>query len=344
MKHEETGLRHTGGRALIAFLVLTITASGASCKRTSVENGNAAANTNAAEETATAPPYQTREPERYQATVVTTGSIGGQNPATGGAPGSSNQQVSVARDGTRRRMEFELMPGVKMLFLQLPEGSYLLYPAKKMYAEVRRSDGATANGNTGGASPDFSADKLINQSRAGARYEKLGTEEVNGRMTTKYRVTTRGAASTNAPAASSETIVWVDESLGMPIKSETTSTGGATGGSRYTMEIKDLKLEVDPSVFTLPKDYKKVEREQIQKEALSQMPGLTGSDGEEEAAQKALYQRFLENFKKDRPAAYAAAREYLEKYPEETTETKYLKTWIKAYEAQQGKEKAGKKQ
>ncbi len=345
MKHEKSGLSHAIGRALIIFLVLTIAALGASCKRTSVENGNAAtANTNAVEETATAPPYQTKEPERYQATVVTTGSIGGQ-PAANGMPGLSNQQVMVARDGERRRMEFDMLPGVKMVFLQLPEASYMIYPAKKMYAEVKRGDGAQPAGNTNSAPPDFSADKLINQSRVGARYEKLGTEEVGGRMTTKYRVTTRGAAQGNEQASSTETIVWVDESLGMPIKSETMSSGGATSGSRFTMEIKDIKLEVEPSLFTLPKDYKKVAREDIQKEALAQMPGLTGSDGEEEGARKALYKSFVDSIlKKDEEAAYATAREYLEQYPEESTETKNLKKWVAAYETKSGKGKAAKKQ
>lgn len=251
--------------ALTAFLLLTVATAGASCKRTSVENANAtSANTVSEAETSATPPYPTKEPERYQATVVNTS-------------GPISRETFVARDGEKRRMDFELLPGAKLTFIQLQDGRYLLYPAKKMYAEI----GTTAsNANGQGVPQDFSADKLINQARTGARYEKLGTEEVGGRTTTKYRVTTRGQTG-EGKEVTTETFVWVDESLGMPVKSETTSTGGPASGSKIGMEIKDIKLEVDASLFALPKDYKKATREDIQREALSRLPGVLGADNEE---------------------------------------------------------------
>jgi hypothetical protein len=261
--------------ALAAFLVLTIAAAGASCKRNRVENS---ANTNAApasDDTVQTPPFSTREPERYQWTRVITAVSSADAAAATGGQQPVTQSVFMARDGDRRREDYEILPGVKLLVLRLPEGSYTLYPSKKMYAEI---------GDTGDASnarqrvpPDFSADKLVNASRVGARYEKLGTEDVAGRATTKYRVTSGGAQG----AASVETIIWVDESLGMPIKSESTSRSQATGESRYTVEYRDIKLEAEPSLFSLPKDYRKVSQQDIQKETLSNLPGLLGGDAEE---------------------------------------------------------------
>ncbi|HEY0322466.1 MAG TPA: hypothetical protein VGC66_16040 [Pyrinomonadaceae bacterium] len=259
--------------ALVAFLVLTIAAAGASCKRTRVEP---AANANTASEadySATTPPFSTKEPERYQwARVITSVTAGDANSANQPAV---SQAVFMARDADKRREDYEILQGVKLTVLRLPEGSYTIYPAKKIYAEIGSAGNASSTA-TRNVPPDFSADKLVNASRTGARYEKLGTEEVNGRTTTKYRVTTKGVQTGEA----AETLIWVDESLGMPIKSESTTKSG-TGESKYTVEYKDIKLEADPSLFVLPKDYKKVSQEEIQRETLANLPGLLGGDGEE---------------------------------------------------------------
>jgi hypothetical protein len=179
----------------------------------------------------------------------------------------------MARDGDKRREDYDILQGVKLTVLRLPEGSYTIYPAKKIYAEM----GGAQSDNARGVPPDFSADKLVNASRTAARYEKLGTEEIMGRSTTKYRVTAKGAQ----PGEAIETIIWIDESLGMPIKSESTTRSEAAGESKYTVEYRDIKLEPDQSLFILPKDYRKVSQEEIQRETLSNVPGLFGADGEE---------------------------------------------------------------
>lgn len=326
MKHKREGVRHLR-LALVAFLALTILLAGTSCRRSRVEPA-ANANATAAEgEAATTPPFPTREPERYQWTRVITGAGAGDK-AGAGQPAVS-QSVFMARDGERRREDYEILQGVKLTVLRLPEGSFTLYPAKKIYAEL----GGAEQGGARNVPPDFSADKLVNASRTAARYERLGTEEVMGRATTKYRVTAKGAQ----PGETVETIIWVDESLGMPIKSESVARSEASGESKYTVEYRDIKLETDPSLFVLPKDYRKVTQEEIQKETLSNLPGLFGADREEEEeeARKALYMRFLKNFRDNPKVAYETAREYLRKYPVEADETNYLKRWIAAYEAKE---------
>ena len=258
--------------AFVAFLVLTVSASGTSCKRSRVENsGNSGAASNSDGMTQT-PPFQTREPERYQWTRVIT-AVSSTHTASTGEP-AVTQSVFMARDGDKRREDYELPQGVKMTVLRLPEGSYTLYPSKKMYAEI----GADSSREQSRATPDFSAEKMVNASRTGARYEKLGTEEMAGRMTTKYRVTVEGTAS---GAVSVETIVWIDESLGMPIRSESTSRSEAMGESKHTVEYRDIKLEADASLFVLPKDYRKVTRAEIERETLANLPGVMGGDNEE---------------------------------------------------------------
>ncbi|HKS28286.1 MAG TPA: hypothetical protein VJS44_10720 [Pyrinomonadaceae bacterium] len=61
---------------------------------------------------------------------------------------------------------------------------------------------------------------------------------------------------------------------------------------------------------------------------------------QDEEAKAALYNEFLKNYKTDPKAAYATAKQYLEKFPAESEQTAYLKKWITAYEA---KEKEARK-
>lgn len=253
--------------------LLTISAAGTSCRRNRVEQTGNANAPDAGVEAQTTPPFSTREPERYQWTRVITGTVAADK--GGAVEPAVSQSVFMARDGDRRREDYEILQGVRLTVLRLPEGSYTLYPAKKLYAELGGSESGTART----VPPDFSADKLVNASRTAARYEKLGTEELMGRATTKYRVT----STSNQQGETVETLIWIDEALGMPIKSETTTRSEATGESRYTVEYRDIKLEADPALFSLPKDYRKVSQEEIQRETLSRLPGMLGADGEEDA-------------------------------------------------------------
>lgn len=268
MKPFYRGTKGRAARSLVIFFLLTLALCGASCKRSQVAgNTNDAGPSTTAGETSTTPPFSTKEPERYQATMVTKGSLGEQSKIPGMSELKTTEML-VARDGERRRIDVELFPGTKVTYLQLPQGSYMLVPDKKIYAEFKPGEGEGQSGQMKNGSPDFSPDKLLNQSAGGARYEKLGAEDVGGRSTMKYRVTTTGRTGA-AKEATTETLIWIDEALGMPIKSETTNTGGAANGSKYSTELRDLKQEVDASVFELPPDYRKVEQKELQRLLLS---------------------------------------------------------------------------
>lgn len=258
--------------SLITLFALTCLLMSAACKWSNVGGPNdnrTNANASDAAVTSLTPPFSTKEPERYQATMITTGGLNDQTQPDAGAANQASQQTFIARDGERRRTDYELTQGVKITLLQLPTGDLLLWPAKKIYAELKQdaSDNTPNPANIGGA--DFSPDRLINESQAGAaRYEKLGAEELNGRKTTKYRVETRGQTGA-AKTVITETFIWVDETLGMPVKSETTMTGEATRGAKYTMELRDIKQDIDTALFELPKDYRKVAAREISGRILS---------------------------------------------------------------------------
>jgi hypothetical protein len=201
--------------------------------------------------TFTTPPFTTKEPDRYQAIRITslteTGSSGNSSPA-------QSTQVLIARDGERRREEY-FAGTSRVVYLEIPAGRFIVLPSNRLYADVSESSPLSDN-RPDDSPPDTSApspDQLLNEANAPATYEKLGEEAVEGRTTIKYRVVVITGAD-----AQNETLIWVDEALGMPIRSESMSTSGGHS-SKVTMELKDLKLEVDERLFSWPSDYRKAE-------------------------------------------------------------------------------------
>ena len=191
------------------------------------------------------PPFQTREPERYRATRTLTNIT---------ASGQTNvMKHAIAKDGELRRIEAEVV-SVKMIFLFNPQGRFVLLPDEKVYMDQaeRPAPGAIDE-------DESSADRLLHTESGTSSYQQLGTEVVSGRKTNKYLVVVNNANAGNV--SSSETLIWIDEALGMPIKSETKSSDG----SRSTMEVSELSLEVDKDLFQVPANYKKVAFSEIQR-------------------------------------------------------------------------------
>lgn len=223
-------------------------------------NTNTNANTNIAkDESQPTPPFATKEPEKFQAKMILSASVG---------DGSQmpSQVFSIWRDGDKRRVEFE-QGDEKIAFLQIPSGQFALNLTKKEYSDLKLSElgnNQTGKAPSGVPSKDNLLDRILNQTRTNAKYEKLGQEDVDGRMTTKYRVTSQEEMNTGAGANEKVTVdsfIWVDESLGMPIKSVTDYKGanGQSKGVTSIMEVKEIKLEPAPaSLFEIPKGFKKV--------------------------------------------------------------------------------------
>jgi len=177
------------------------------------------------------PPFRTKEPERYSAVrTITAVSAEGQTVVT---------KTSVARDGESRRHESKAM-----VYLDVPEGKFVLLPEEKVYADLTDQSQISAD-------QESSADALVHTDIGRTSYQKLGNEVIGGRNTNKYRIVVNSPATANV--SQSETLMWIDEALQMPIRSETKS-----GSTHVTMEISEIKLAVDKSLFTIPADYRKV--------------------------------------------------------------------------------------
>ncbi|HEX7332693.1 MAG TPA: hypothetical protein VF290_14415 [Pyrinomonadaceae bacterium] len=221
-------------RALISLcssLLLVV----ASC---SSQNNSPPPSNTATEVVVSTPPFQTKEPERYRATRTITSVIaGGKTTVT---------TTSTARNGEIRRTESKLASRT-LIFLNLPEGSFVLLPDEKIYA------GVTGDSVLGTAEDsEISPDKLLHGDDVKSSYQTLGSEVIRGRNTNKYRVVVNSSSATGVTP--SETLIWIDEALGMPIRSDTKSADG----TQVTMELSEIALDVDNDVFRIPEDYQKV--------------------------------------------------------------------------------------
>src|SRR6201991_312794 len=185
------------------------------------------------------PPFQTREPERYQTvrSLVRTGPNGE----------SVTRTNVIARDGQARRDEYELA-GKKVIYLEIGASRFLMLPDDQTYAEMSFNDNQP--------SPDVeesaSTERLLHVEPFQSKYQKLGNETINGRTLSKFKVSVN--TSSSETVSNSETLMWIDDKLGMPIKSETKSADG----TRIKMELSDISLSVDKTLFQIPAGYKRI--------------------------------------------------------------------------------------
>lgn len=210
------------------------------------------------EQDSQSPPFATKEPQRYQATRITT-STGG---SVAGSAQPTSQRVFLARDGDRRREDYDL-DGVVVSYLELSSAHYALLPAQRIYVDLEGEPQAAVPAEL---AAEFSPERLMNQSPSESRYEALGNEVLNGRATARFRVTVSNLVEGNSVKA--ETLIWVDQLLGMPIKSETTVTED-NNVSKLTTELQSISDAVASTIFDLPADFKKVSYREFERQLRS---------------------------------------------------------------------------
>ncbi len=223
-------------RTLISVLLALLTVS---CR----SQNNSPTNVNSTTETvvSSTPPFQTKEPDRYRATrTITIVTANGQTVTT---------RSLIARDGERRRNESQVTSKT-VAYLDVAEGRFVLLPDEKIYTEA--TSDSTLPTSEGDDALERSPEGLLHAETGSTSYQKLGKEVIAERSADKYRVVVNSA---NAASVSvSETLIWIDESLRMPVRSETKSSDG----TRVLMELSEISLVVDASLFKIPEDYRKV--------------------------------------------------------------------------------------
>ena len=223
-------------RVIFSFCVLVVLLLTTSCAQSQKVVPEAADET----VVSSTPPFQTKEPERYRATrTITTVTAAGETVVT---------QNRIARDGELRRDESE-SAGQRVVYLDLREGKFVVLPNEALFADLVNTDQEEIESEENSES---SPDRLLHTESIATTYQRIGAETIGGRTTQKYRVVVNN--STGANVSGNETVIWIDEALQMPIKSETKSATGV----RSTMELSQIVLEVDQSLFRIPEGYEKI--------------------------------------------------------------------------------------
>lgn len=189
----------------------------------------------------TEPPFQNAEPDNYQVEVLQTTAKG-------------VERYFIARKGKSWRVDNAYGDPGQVTSLRTDKDFVLNY-ATKTYAEYDSGHGYDERARM---VEDVTRGMII--ARTIASYEKIGTE--NGM--TKYRVT-------GEPGKKTESIITIDDKLGMPVSKEIYSLEPARTLD-VTVKLTGFKTEVDDSLLVMPKDFKKVPLEDMQKTLIGPKP------------------------------------------------------------------------
>lgn len=191
------------------------------------------------------PPFQTREPARYRATrTITIITPSGEKSVT---------STHLAKEGELRRSE-----SGRMVYLETPQGSFVLLADGNVYADLadETSVGSVQDGEPFDISPEGLLHSDVNSPSS---YQRLGREMIDGREANKYLVVVNSTS--GGSVSVSETLIWIDVHLNMPVKSETKSAEGTL----VTMQLSAISLEIDKAMFQIPESYEKVTFSELQK-------------------------------------------------------------------------------
>ena len=272
------GLGAPAGLAVILLLVLTFTTA---CQPVSNSNANNNANANApanaTNNTANAntnstssdrgPTINTREPDKYSATLTFSLETEGGDKAVGIPP----LAVQVARSGDDRRVEFKLPDGSPLIYLDHNNKHYVLLPSRKQYAEL------TPEATGVQFHKLITPGQLVEDLKNIRGVERVGEGPIDGRSADKYRYSASTNTNTKAGEVKAEAFVYVDKETGLPLRAEmlAESSGDVKGvkAARVVAEMKDIKTDVAPTLFEPPAGYEQVAPEKVRQ----QIDALTGA-------------------------------------------------------------------
>ena len=261
---------------LAATILLVIVVS--SCRPVTETNTNAnvsvAANTNATPANSNAgnspeplSSVNTREPEKYRATLVFSAETAG-GEKTIGIPTLS---ADVARSGDDRRVSFKLPDGSDLIYIDHDNHHYAVVPSRKQYAELTPE------------AVGFQIQKLMTPGQLVSYIgklkgvERVGDDQVNGRTADKYRYATTVKTGTQAGDVNNQAFIYIDKETGLPLRAElfAESSGNVKGmnSAKIVAEMRNISTDVDPTLFTVPAGLNKIPPEQIRQ----QIDAVTGT-------------------------------------------------------------------
>lgn len=180
-------------------------------------------------------PFKTKEPDTFQCEIVQTA-------------GGSVRRTRLARKAGWRRLDFDYGERHQMSVLRTDK-EYLLDAERQVYAEKAKLAGNTVE-------PQFSdlTHELLFAGVTRSNFQEVGTE---GNLI-KFR------SSTDENAAS-ETVLFYDPAIGLPVKQEFYSINNGERSLEFTVEIVNFKIDIDEGLFVIPNAFRMVSMTEFQK-------------------------------------------------------------------------------
>jgi hypothetical protein len=233
-------------------------------------NVNANANTNSSagannlnansESANSGPTINTREPDKYSATLTFSLETEGGDKAIG----IPSLAVQVARNGDDRRVEFKLPDGSPLVYLDHNNRHYVILPARKQYAELTQESTGVQFHKL------ITPGQLVEDLKKLKGVERVGDGPINGRDAEKYRYSTSTNTNTKVGEVKAEAFVYVDKETGLPLRAEmlAESSGDVKGvkAARVVSEMRDIKTDVAPTLFEPPAGYEQVAPEKVRQQ------------------------------------------------------------------------------
>ena len=266
MSYTEIKKGHSVAACLVIVALAALGLSGCTTTGTNTTtnmnaNANSAsanANTNSAAAVATT--LEAKEPERYSLTTTITIQPTGNSPQANIPP----LQFSFARIGTDRRVSLKLPDPVgEVIYLEKSPLKYLIFPARNQYVELDPNELGFQLGDV------MSPASVVARLKERAQYEQAGTEPVNGRAAIKYRFRAAADTHTKVGTAQADSILWVDQETGLPLRSEIETTSSSGAGARIMTVSDNLQLAPDPTLFEVPTAMKKVTSAELKQQVQS---------------------------------------------------------------------------
>lgn len=172
-------------------------------------------------------PFSTREPEIYQGEFVV-------------ITGKNEDRSFLARKGDRWRMDI-FRGGERWLTQLKTDKLYAIDHAKKTYAATPETANARDNGPN-----DMTANFF--RGKEYREFDEIGRE---GDLI-RYKVRETDASNTAV-------MITIDQKSGLMVRQEFRDSGADAGSpAAFVYEMRDLKLEVDDGIFSIPAGYRKV--------------------------------------------------------------------------------------
>ena len=208
----------------------------------------------------TSAPLEAREPDRYALTTRITVEPTGTSPQKD-VPA---MQFTFARDGANRRLSFAMPEPVgEVVYIEKDPVKYLIFPARNQYIELDPNELGFQLGEL--MSPTSAIERL----KGRTQFQELGTETVNGRTATKYRFTGSTDTRTRAGTLQADSVVFVDQETGLPLRTEVDTTLSSGQGARIVTTTDDIRLNPEPALFEIPTGMKKVTSAELKQQVQS---------------------------------------------------------------------------